>query len=145
MKYYTSYVCLCIHLIPPKHTKVIYATKCLRSFLKDWLILIPFPLSYVCASSFLLPWPNDCLVLKIVRQTRPYPSFLGQSWQQEYFSERISPRKSRGRSPASSLRCFPQARFRWWRWLNEAPKMLLNVIMTRGWVLRCVWLLLEVF
>jgi hypothetical protein len=62
----------------PKHTSkspnttwMIYATKWLRSFLKIKLILFSLPLNYVGALNFLLPWPNDCRVLKIVRQRGP--------------------------------------------------------------------------
>jgi hypothetical protein len=55
----------------PKHTKMIYATKWLRGFLKIKLILFSLPLNYVGALIFLLPWPNDCRVLKIVRQRDP--------------------------------------------------------------------------
>jgi hypothetical protein len=62
----------------PKHTSkspnttwMIYETKWLRSFLKVKLILFSLPLNYVGALNFLLPWPNDCRVLKIVRQRGP--------------------------------------------------------------------------
>jgi hypothetical protein len=42
-----------------------------KEFLKVKLILFSLPLNYVGALNFLLPWPNDCRVLKIVRQRGP--------------------------------------------------------------------------
>ena len=60
-------------------------------------------------------------------------------------SPRNDPLEDHGTVPRHFPLGVPQTRFRWWRWMNEAHKSCLSVIMTRGWVFKCVGLLLEVF
>ena len=144
MRYSTSYVCLSIHLIPPKHIRVIYATKCCNC-LKILQILITLPPNQVCvlqASSSLGQMTARC------SRQQGYESLpqLPRSARTVRSSPRRDlPNETTGRSLATTPWTVLQTRFRWWRKMNEAPKMLLKVIRTLGWVFRCVGCILDEF